>query len=274
MKRNAFTLIELLVVISIIALLIAILLPALSSARKSAERTQCLVNLRQLATASYAFAVDNKSETPPGSDNGLGTGIFSTWNTFPGWETTNPSNFNRFGRYRRGGVLVTEGYSDAPEILYCPSYSKKIAWVRPGEVNPDNAATSGWFFDSDRPASVTNMLWTYNYRETYRGEDYAAGKAVTDATLNNTLSIDRDPSDLVMFSDQFGAATSVENHHENGYNYANLDGSGEFYLDDGDEFATFNGGGSFNTNVRWVEIAFETFRRGERVQGGDLFTPF
>ena len=56
---QAFTLIELLVVISIIALLIAILLPALGSARDSARNTQCLSNIKQMATAGYGFAADH-----------------------------------------------------------------------------------------------------------------------------------------------------------------------------------------------------------------------
>lgn len=56
--RKAFTLIELLVVISIIALLIAILLPALSSARESAKQTQCVVNVRSLAQAYFAWQTD------------------------------------------------------------------------------------------------------------------------------------------------------------------------------------------------------------------------
>jgi len=57
---HGFTLIELLVVISIIALLIAILLPALGAARESARRSQCLANQKQMATATTAFAADDK----------------------------------------------------------------------------------------------------------------------------------------------------------------------------------------------------------------------
>jgi prepilin-type processing-associated H-X9-DG protein/prepilin-type N-terminal cleavage/methylation domain-containing protein len=64
-KRRAFTLVELLVVIGIIALLISILLPALNRARLSAQRTQCLSNLRQLNVAMIAYTQDNKGRTFP-----------------------------------------------------------------------------------------------------------------------------------------------------------------------------------------------------------------
>jgi prepilin-type N-terminal cleavage/methylation domain-containing protein/prepilin-type processing-associated H-X9-DG protein len=83
--RRGFTLIELLVVIAIIAILAAILFPVFAAARRSAQQTACLSNLKQLNTAMLMYADDsdghlmtysffNAAIGSPGADVGAGVG--------------------------------------------------------------------------------------------------------------------------------------------------------------------------------------------------------
>lgn len=57
---RGFTLIEILIVIAIIAILVGILLPTLGSARKIAQKTKCMSNMRQITMASIVYAQDYK----------------------------------------------------------------------------------------------------------------------------------------------------------------------------------------------------------------------
>jgi prepilin-type N-terminal cleavage/methylation domain-containing protein len=69
-RRRGFTLIELLVVVAIIAILAAILFPVFARAREKARQTQCLNNLRQLATGILMYAQDHEEKLPPNPGQG------------------------------------------------------------------------------------------------------------------------------------------------------------------------------------------------------------
>jgi prepilin-type N-terminal cleavage/methylation domain-containing protein len=62
-NRAGFTLVELLVVITIIGMLMSLLLPAVNAVRESARRTQCAVNMDQIALAMHNY-VTAKSTFP------------------------------------------------------------------------------------------------------------------------------------------------------------------------------------------------------------------
>ncbi len=56
MSKKSFTLVELLVVIAIIGILAAFLMPALAGAKKSAQKTQCVNNLKQMGLAIQQYS--------------------------------------------------------------------------------------------------------------------------------------------------------------------------------------------------------------------------
>jgi prepilin-type N-terminal cleavage/methylation domain-containing protein len=63
-RRNGFTLIELLVVIAIIAILAAILFPVFARAKRNAQVTTCLNNLKQCGQAILVYTDDHGGRYP------------------------------------------------------------------------------------------------------------------------------------------------------------------------------------------------------------------
>lgn len=82
--KKGFTLIELLVVIAIIAILAAILFPVFARAREQANRTACMNNLKQIATAGITYLQDY-DETMPGMVN-----------MYSGVNEANPNNATQY----------------------------------------------------------------------------------------------------------------------------------------------------------------------------------
>jgi prepilin-type processing-associated H-X9-DG protein/prepilin-type N-terminal cleavage/methylation domain-containing protein len=108
--HRGFTLVELLVVIGIIALLIALLLPVLNKARRAAQSTACLNNLRQMAIAATAYVAENHGSYPP-----------AHWDNAPASPLVQQS-----WDYTRSGGVITPGLLWAGQtdmrIQQCPAF--------------------------------------------------------------------------------------------------------------------------------------------------------
>lgn len=126
--RTAFTLIELLVVIAIIAILAAMLLPALATAKRKAQQTNCLSNLKQTGMALHMWIEDNDGWLPPGPRS-----------TFGLWHGQVPS-YREHANSHRHLIYYLASYLGLPapdstirlaKVMICPGFDK----YKPGVTN-------------------------------------------------------------------------------------------------------------------------------------------
>jgi prepilin-type N-terminal cleavage/methylation domain-containing protein/prepilin-type processing-associated H-X9-DG protein len=141
-SKRAFTLVECLVVIGLIGLLLALLLPALQRARRQAESTQCLSNLRQIGTALVNYDVDYHRLPRPGQ---LGIERVDDWIY---WQR---------GRDFTSGVLYryTGGASD--RVYVCPTDATHTLRPYPYSYSASSALLSiHYLHPSQRLSRVRN----------------------------------------------------------------------------------------------------------------------
>lgn len=209
---KAFTLIELLVVVATIAILMAILIPSLASARKQAQTTVCLSNMKQLAIGTNIYTQENNYTLPfPVSTwagpNGLmtdtgaqeKTGWFTALDGYLGTDARdNPTGgANALGRrnYRKfKDCPVSAGLSTAPTLPVASSVQTIQQWSRTIKMNthlmralPNTKYTMAKLGDIIEPVShvlfadggAPDMIpWGYNPS----GDSEMAGKFSLDTT--------------------------------------------------------------------------------------------
>jgi prepilin-type N-terminal cleavage/methylation domain-containing protein len=173
---RGFTLVELLVVIAIIGILIALLLPAVMSARRSAERTECANNLRQLALASLRHEEQQKYFPSAGWGNrwvgdgsrGFGINQPGSWlfSLLPFLDESNSFQFGASGTEAQKNALIAQQNQFVVSYFHCPTRRTPMAraFITGGlnlpplnsapltkVVRTDYAANSGDFGDGNAP---------------------------------------------------------------------------------------------------------------------------
>ena len=151
-RTDGFTLVELLVVIGIIALLSSVLLPALNSARRSANTTKCLSNLRQLGTGMTLFANEHEGYVLKAFFNDKARPGGRDWGFRTSDPTAQPNASFRGNGWSWDYVLYSSKYCPNREAFRCPADDSNILrGIYANDIPDDNFPASYRLNASNNP---------------------------------------------------------------------------------------------------------------------------
>ncbi|HLL91071.1 MAG TPA: type II secretion system protein [Tepidisphaeraceae bacterium] len=171
---RAFTLVELLVCVAIIAVLVGLIAPALNKARRAADATACLSNLRQIGIAMHEYVIEHRGYLPgSGVTSGRGVWVKSGFDCVnaPGFSLTNAPEVNEcadwIGPLARqmglkdpalSGVDAVERYKYYRRLppFTCPSYRGAVVEKFP---SADGDAGPGPGLSYNTALSFLNLPW-------------------------------------------------------------------------------------------------------------------
>ncbi len=229
--RRGFTLIELLVVIAIIAILAAILFPVFSRARAKARQATCLSNEKQLALALLMYAQDADEQFPP-----------ATYTYTPPHPNDTPAQ----GLYPWNVVVYP--YMRNAQILLCPEQKAKCLDGDCGKTVRGYAMTRYTSFVGSATKSATTDTGAYPAPSStvllsekgIFGPDHCA-----DASVESLWQAGGTDDAAHWYKPQ----GQVNPRHNNGLNFAFVDGHVKWFAMNAGPFQSNNG--LCNTATDW-----------------------